>query len=102
LLKRANNFKVSLFYLGAKTGAMRRYYFDLRVGDDLAPDDEGLELPSIERVQEEAARSLADMARDAVRTDCNGTGHRMAIEVRDDDGPVLQVKFTFQIDRHEH
>ena len=36
-----------------------RYYFDIREGDDLAPDDEGLELPSIERVQEEAARSLA-------------------------------------------
>jgi hypothetical protein len=42
---------------------MRRYYFDLREGDDLAPDEEGLELPSIEQVQEEAARSLADMAR---------------------------------------
>ncbi|WP_376712125.1 DUF6894 family protein [Bradyrhizobium hereditatis] len=30
---------------------MRRYYFDLRDGDDLAPDDEGLELPNIERVE---------------------------------------------------
>ncbi|NOJ47819.1 DUF6894 family protein [Bradyrhizobium archetypum] len=81
---------------------MRRYYFDLREGDDLAPDEEGLELPSIERVQEEAARSLADMARDAVRRDHNGADHRMSIEVRDDDGPVLQVRFTFEIDRHRH
>jgi hypothetical protein len=24
----------------------------------------------------------------------------MAVEVRDDAGPVLQVKFTFEIDRH--
>jgi hypothetical protein len=81
---------------------MRRYYFDLREGDDLAPDEEGLELPSIERVQEEAARSLADMARDAVRKNHDGAGQRMAIEVRDDDGPVLQVRFTFEIDRHRH
>jgi gamma-glutamylcysteine synthetase len=65
------------------------------------PDEEGLELPSIERVQEEAARSLADMARDAVRTSRDGADHRMAIEVRDDNGPVLEVKFTFEIDRHQ-
>jgi hypothetical protein len=81
---------------------MRRYYFDLRDGDDLAPDDEGLELPAIERVQEEAARSLADMARDAVRKNHDGPGHQLAIEVRDDVGPVLQVRFTFEIDRRRH
>ena len=27
---------------------MKRYYFDLREGDDIAPDDEGMELPTIE------------------------------------------------------
>jgi hypothetical protein len=80
--------------------AMPRYYFDIRDGDDLAPDEEGLDLPSIERVQEEAARSLADMARDAVRRNRDGAGHEMAIEVRDDEGAVLLVKFTFEIDRH--
>jgi hypothetical protein len=79
---------------------MPRYYFDIREGEDIAPDDEGLELPSIEQVQEEAARSLADLARDAVRKNHDSAGHQMAIEVRDDDGPVLQVKFTFEIDRH--
>jgi hypothetical protein len=61
---------------------MARYYFDLREGDDLAPDDEGLDLPSIERAQEQAARSLADMARDAVRKDHDGAGHQMTLEVR--------------------
>ena len=44
---------------------MKRYFFDLRDGDELTPDDEGLELSTMEAVQEEAARSLADMARDA-------------------------------------
>ena len=43
---------------------MSRYYFDMRQGDEIASDEEGLELPTIESVQEEAARSLADMARD--------------------------------------
>ena len=80
---------------------MPRYYFDLRDGDDVSLDDEGLELPSIERVQEEAARSIADMVRDAVRKDRNGAGQQMAVEVRDDDGPVLQVRFTFELDRRK-
>jgi hypothetical protein len=79
---------------------MKRYYFDLREGDEFAPDEEGVDLPSIERVQEEAAYSLADMARDAVRRHANdGGAHQMAIEVRDDDGPVLQARFTFDVGR---
>ena len=40
---------------------MKRYFFDLRDGDELTPDDEGVELSTMEAVQEEAARSLADM-----------------------------------------
>lgn len=81
---------------------MPRYYFDLREGDELAIDDEGLELSTIEAVQAEAARSLADMARDAVRKDRDCAGHHMAIEVRDDNGPVLQVRFTFEMNRHKN
>ena len=79
---------------------MRRYYFDIREGDELAPDDEGLELSTVQAVQEEAARSLAEMSRDAVRRRHDGAAHRMAIEVRDDAGPVLEVKLTFEINRH--
>ena len=80
---------------------MTRYYFDLRDGDDLAVDEEGVELRDIATVQEEAARSLADVARDAVRRPeyLSGKNHRMAIEVRDQAGPVLQVKFTFEVAR---
>ena len=77
---------------------MRRYYFDIRDGDDLAPDEEGLELATMERVQEEAARSLADMARDAARREWQkGKAQEMAIEVRDDDGPIMQLRFTFDV-----
>ena len=58
---------------------MPRYYFDLRDGDDLAVDEEGVELRDMELVQEEAARSLADMARDAVRT-----GHEIVVQPSSD------------------
>jgi hypothetical protein len=81
---------------------MKRFYFDIREGDEVIPDEEGLELSTIEKVQEEAARSLADMARDGVRKQGDGASHEIAIEVRDDSGPVLQVKFTFEVDRRKH
>jgi hypothetical protein len=74
-----------------------RYYFDLRDGDEVTPDEEGLEFASIERVQEEAARSLTDMARDSMRRRAAGSAHRMAIEVRDHQGPVLQALLTFEV-----
>jgi hypothetical protein len=35
-------------------------------------------------------------------TAATALGHRMAIEVRDENGPVLQAKFTFAIERHKH
>ena len=80
---------------------MHRYYFDMRDENGLAVDQEGMELRDIGAVQEEAALSLADMARDEVRkpSSARNPNHRMAIEVRDDNGPVLQVKFTFEIDK---
>lgn len=82
---------------------MPRYYFDLRDEDELAPDEEGLELSGLRAAQAEAAKSLADMARDAA---CLSTPvssrHRMAIEVRDASGPVMQVRFTFEVEALKH
>jgi hypothetical protein len=80
---------------------MPRYYFDLREGDELAIDEEGLEMVTMQAVQIEAARSLVDVARHAIWTKAETVlGHRMAIEVRDENGPVLQAKFTFELARH--
>jgi uncharacterized protein DUF6894 len=75
-----------------------RYYFDLRDGDHLMLDDEGMEMWSIERVQQEAAKTLADMARDAVLEPHEGNrlARQLAIEVRSDYGPVLQVRFSLE------
>jgi hypothetical protein len=57
----------------------------------------------LEAVHEEAARSLADMARDEVcRVAKNGGGHEMSIEVRDEAGPVLQITLTFAVNRLKH
>jgi hypothetical protein len=78
---------------------MPRYYFDIRDGEDLAPDDEGLELSTIEAAWAEAAYSLADMLREAVRT-VQGADRRMAIEVRDDNGLALAVRASFEADRY--
>jgi uncharacterized protein DUF6894 len=64
----------------------------MREGDEFAPDQKVPELSTLQAVQGGAARSLADMARDAVRKRHDGAGHKMAIEVRYDDGPVLVVK----------
>ena len=43
--------------------AMAVYYFDLRDEDALLLDEEGLEFSNLRDMQEEAAKSLADMAR---------------------------------------
>jgi hypothetical protein len=79
---------------------MPRYYFDIREGDEFFPDEEGIELRTLQAVQEEAARSLADLARDAARNHLDGLGSRLAIEVRDDKGAVMQLTFTFELKRH--
>jgi len=75
---------------------MQRYFFDGRDGDNLAPDEEGMMLPSLAAVQEEAARSLADMARDMLRLQ---SGHHLAVEVRHANGPVVEARFHWTIHR---
>jgi hypothetical protein len=82
---------------------MPRYYFDIRDADDLAVDEEGIVLPDLQAVQVEAARSLVDMARHAVWTKAETIlGHRMAVQVRDENGPVLEARFTFELERRRH
>ncbi|MDA9533851.1 MULTISPECIES: DUF6894 family protein [unclassified Bradyrhizobium] len=78
---------------------MPRYYFDLRDEKGTAVDEEGLELSGPRAVQAEAAKSVADMARDAVLSaPLTGGRQEMAIDVRDAGGPVMQVTFCFEIE----
>ena len=77
---------------------MPRYHFDLCDNGELAPDEDGLHLPDLQAAQIEAARSLVDIAKhvvwDKVET---ALGRRMAIEVREANGPVLQARFTSRL-----
>jgi hypothetical protein len=72
---------------------MTQYFFDICDGDNLTTDEEGMEFLNIEAAQEEAARSLADLARDHIR---GQPSCRMAIEVRDFNGPVLEASFFWR------
>jgi hypothetical protein len=84
---------------GRRAVHVPRYYFDLQDDGGIAIDEEGLELPTMQRVQEEAARSLAGMARDTLATFDNGSAREMAVAVRDEIGPVLLIRCTYQIER---
>ncbi|MBI5318548.1 hypothetical protein [Bradyrhizobium sp.] len=72
---------------------MTRYYFDIRDGEALYRDDEGMELEDQRAAEIEAATALAGMARDLSPLD---ERHHMAIEVRTDAGSVLQAAFIFE------
>ena len=76
---------------------MPLFYFDVRDGDDFVSDDVGLELPNIARARDEAARALADMAKDALR---GSGGREMSIEIRDEaKEPLLQTLLRFEVQR---
>jgi hypothetical protein len=58
-------------------------------------------LPLLEALQLEAVRSLADMSTEWTKEGAT-LGHLMAIDVRDGSGPVLQAKFTSDLERTKH
>ncbi len=78
---------------------MTLYHFDIREGDDLYPDEEGLELPDLRAAEVEAAMALAGMARDKAPTDPE---KHMAIEVRTAHGPLFRAAFIFELSQMKH
>jgi hypothetical protein len=75
---------------------MRRYYFDLVDGGHVSIDEEGLELPDVGAAQEEAAFALAALARE-LRSSAPQIGiTEIAIDVRDNAGLVMRVRFEFE------
>lgn len=72
---------------------MPRYFFDTRDNDTFVEDDEGLEFDGLEAVKIQAAKFLADLARDVLP----GSMKRvLAVEVRDERQPVLRAMLTFE------
>jgi hypothetical protein len=80
---------------------MTCYYFDLREDNEFIIDEEGLELRDTKAVQKEAALAVSGLARDSVENFNGAQSHHMAIEVRDEHGPVMEVKFSCEIVRKQ-
>ena len=72
---------------------MGRYFFDVIADGELTPDEEGMILPNMTSVRREASRSLADLARYPRREGCP----RLAISVRNEDGPVYEARFQWEL-----
>ena len=73
---------------------MTRYYFDIRDDTGLYPDEEGLEFDTQQEAEVEAARSLANLAKDfaTIRQD-------VSVEVRTDVERLFQAAFIFDRSR---
>ena len=64
---------------------MPRYFFDVRDGEELILDEDGIELTDLDAAFREAARSLVEISSKGSRN----VGSGMAIVVRDGSGTVL-------------
>ncbi|VIO74852.1 hypothetical protein CI1B_56310 [Bradyrhizobium ivorense] len=74
---------------------MMRYFFDIRDGKNLYPD-EGLDLPNQLAAEVEATDALAALARDAAD---ENKRRDVAIEVRSETTPLFHASLVFQSDR---
>lgn len=72
---------------------MPLYFFDTRDDDHFIEDDVGLEFPDMDAVKVEAARALAELARDVIP---GSLQRNLTVEVRDELGPVLKARLTFE------
>lgn len=73
---------------------MSRYYFDIRDDTGFYRDEEGIEFPTQREAEVEAARSLANLAKDFADSQRD-----VAIEVRTDIERVFQASFIFDRSR---
>ena len=71
---------------------MTRYFFDIRDGTGLYPDEVGLDLPNQRAAEMEAAHTLAGLARDAVNM---RDRHDVAVEVRSETEPLFHASLVF-------
>jgi hypothetical protein len=80
-------------------GAVPRFYFDVREGTRFIPDDEGLELDSLDAAEREAAAAAAEIGQDRLP---KGDARKVTVEVRDEHGQrVLNVTVSMEVERVE-
>jgi SHS2 domain-containing protein len=72
---------------------MALYFFDTRDNEVFIEDDVGVELPDLEAVKEQAALSLAELARDVLPGSMKRT---LTVEVRDERQAVMMAKLLFE------
>jgi hypothetical protein len=72
---------------------MPRFFFATRDDDFVREDHEGLDFPDLEAVKVEAAKALAELARDVIP---GSLKRELAVEVRDELGPILKARLTFE------
>jgi hypothetical protein len=79
--------------------AVPRFYFDVREGTRFIPDDEGLELDSLDAAEREAAAAAAEIGRDRLP---KGDARKVTVDVRDEHGQrVLNVTVSMEVERVE-
>jgi hypothetical protein len=69
-------------------------FFSIRFASKVARDEEGTILPNIDAARREASLSLADLARDTLRSEGSPS---LVIEVRTSDGPVFEAAFQWSL-----
>ncbi|ANY78444.1 hypothetical protein BB934_09560 [Microvirga ossetica] len=70
---------------------MPRFYFDVREGARFIPDEEGLELESLDAAEREAAVSAVDIGRSQLP---HGKVREITVEVNDENGLGLIAATT--------
>ena len=78
---------------------MAQYFFDIIANGQLALDEEGMILPTMDAARREASRSLADLARDIIRT---AHPPKLTISVRNSEGPVFEANFQWGLEVAKH
>jgi hypothetical protein len=74
-----------------------RFYFDVREGAKLVPDEEGLEFDSLDAAEREAAESAAEIGRDRLPT---SDAREVTVEVRNEHRQrVLTVTVSLKLHR---
>jgi hypothetical protein len=76
---------------------MPLYFFDTRDGSNLIRDDTGIELDGIERARDEAARGMADLAKESLP---GAIQRELSVDVAGRD--VLRASAWFEIEVLEY
>lgn len=80
-------------FLHLKYRRFMRYFFDTRDNGTFIEDDIGIEFANLDAVKDQAAVSLAELARDVLP----GSIRRvLSVEVRDAAQPILRDVLTFE------